>query len=152
MADESGRSLIEMLAVLAIGAVMTAAAYGTYNMLRTNQMRNMAVSEMEQITRNTKILLEARGDYSGVSVEYLVKAGAMTETKAPIGDNTWSITSSVDGKTFSINLVNLSHSDCAYFATKKLTWAKSVSINGLENAGGETCISGNRNFVSINIE
>ncbi len=152
MGNESGRSLIEMLAVLAIGAVMTAAAYATYNMLRTNQMRNMAVSEMEQIVRNTKILLETRGDYSGISVDYLIKAGAITESSAPIGDDTWSITSSVDGKGFSINLVNLTHSDCAYFATKKLDWAKSVSINNLENAGGETCISGARNWVSINVE
>lgn len=152
MINESGRSLIEMLGVVAIGAVMTAAAYATYNMLRTSQSRNLALSEMEQIARNTKILLETRGDYTGVSVDYLIKSGAITESKSPIGGDDWSITSSVDGKVFSINLVNLTHSDCAYFATKKLGWAKSVTINNLENAGGETCISGSRNNVSINIE
>ena len=152
MTNESGRSLIEMLAVLAIGAVMTAAAYGTYNMLRTNQTRNLALNEMEQIARNTKILLETRGDYNGVSVDYLIKAGAITNPDAPIGDETWSITSSVDGKTFSINLTNLTHSDCSYFATKKISWAKSVSVNGLEKAGGETCISAPRNYISINVE
>lgn len=152
MTNESGRSLIEMLGVLAIGAVMTAAAYGTYNMLRTRQVRNMAASEIEQIVRNTKILLEMRGDYSAVSIEYLVKSGAITNTNAPIGGNEWSITSSVDGKTFSINLVNLSQGDCAFFATKKLDWAKSVSVNKIENGGPESCISGNRNYVSINIE
>lgn len=152
MKTESGRSLIEMLAVLAIGAVMTAGAYATYNMLRTNQMRNMAAAEMEQIARNTKILLETRGDYTGVSVDYLIKAGAITNESAPIGGADWSVTASVDGKGFSINLINLSHSDCAYFATKKFNWAKSVTINKLENAGGESCISGPRNYVSINVE
>ena len=73
MKTESGRSLIEMLGVLAIGGVMTAAAYGTYHMLRTSQTRNLAISHMEQIARNTKILLEMRGDYSPVSIDYLIK-------------------------------------------------------------------------------
>ena len=152
MKSEYGRSLIEMLGVLAIGGVMTVAAYGTYNMLRTNQLRNFAVSEMEQIARNTKILLENRGNYSGISVDYLIKAGAITETDAPIGGNDWSITSGFDGKTFSINLTGLNHSDCVYFATKKIKWAKSVSVNKLENGGPEACLSLSTNFISINVE
>ena len=152
MKSEQGRSLIEMLGVLAVGAVMTAAAYGTYNMLRTNQIRNLALSEMEQIARNTKILLEMRGDYTGVSVDYLIKAGAITNSKPPLGDNNWSVTAGVDGQTFSINLVNLNHSDCAFFAAKKLTWAKSVSINGINAGGGEACLSVPTNMVSVIVE
>lgn len=152
MKSEYGRSLIEMLGVLAIGGIMTAAAYGTYNALRTNQVRNLALSTMEQIARNTKILLEMRGDYRVVSVDYLIKAGAITEEKAPIGGDDWSITSGVDGKTFSINLTNLTNGDCVYFATKKIDWAKSISINGLESSGGESCLSAPRNLVSIIVE
>lgn len=152
MKSESGRSLIEMLGVLAIGAVMTVAAYGTYNMLRTNQKRNLAMSEIEQIARNTKILLETRGDYTGVSVDYLIKAGAITETTAPMGDDGWSVTSSIDGQNFSINLVNLEYNDCVYLATKKIKWAKSVSVNKLENGGSENCLSVPKNLVSIIIE
>ena len=152
MNSESGRSLIEMLGVLAVGAVMTAAAYGTYNMLRTNQIRNLALSEMEQIARNTKILLETRGDYTGVSVDYLIKAGAITEQKAPIGDEGWSVTSGLDGQNFAINLVNLNHSDCVFFATKKINWAKAVSVNNLVNGGAESCISEPKNLVSIIVE
>ena len=150
--QESGRSLIEMLGVLAIGAVMTAGAYATYNMLRTNQVRNMALSEMEQIARNTKILLETRGDYRGVSVEYLVKAGAITETGAPLGGDDWYITSSTDGKSFSINLTNLSATDCSYLAAKKIKWATKVSVNKIETGGSERCISDAKNFVSFIVE
>ena len=139
MKSEYGRSLIEMLGVLAIGGVMTAAAYGTYNMLRTSQIRNLAV-------------LETRGDYSGVSVDYLVKSGAITETRAPIGGADWSVTGGLNGKTFSINLTNLSHSDCAFFATKKITWAKAVSVNGLETSGAESCLSAPKNLISIIVE
>jgi len=152
MRSEYGRSLIEMLGVLTIGAVMTAAAYGTYNMLRTRQVRNMAVSEMEQIVRNTKILLEMRGDYSPVSIDYLIKSGAITNPNAPIGGTEWSINPSIDGKSFSINLTDLTQGDCTFLATKKLSWVKSVTVNKIENAGGESCIAPARNNVSINIE
>ena len=148
MQQELGRSLIEMLGVLAIGAVMTVGAYKTYGALRASQVRNLAISEMEQVARNTKILLEMRGDYSDVSVEYLIKAGAITNEKTPMGTD-WYIAPSVDGKEFSINLVNISNSDCAYLATKKLDWVKSVTINKITTAGAESCISGNRNMVSI---
>lgn len=152
MKSELGRSLIEMLGVLAIGGIMTAAAYGTYNMLRTSQTRNLALSELEQVARNTKILLEMRGDYRGVSLDYLIKSGALNEIKAPIGGEDWSITSSLDGKTFSINLTNLTNGDCVYFATKKIGWAKSVSVNGLESSGSESCLSAPRNLISIIVE
>ena len=149
MKSEQGRSLIEMLGILAIGAVMTAAAYTTYNTLRTNQIRNLAVSELEQIARNTKILLETRGDYTGVSVEYLIKAGAITNDAAPLGDEKWSVTAESDGAMFAINLSNISNGDCVYFSTKKLDWAEKISINKLENGGAERCISGNANMVSF---
>lgn len=151
MQQELGRSLIEILGVLAIGAVMTVGAYKTYGALRANQIRNLAISEMEQVARDTKILLETRGDYTGVSIEYLVKAGAISNTKPPLGDD-WYIESGVTGQDFSINLVNISDNDCAYLATKKLDWAKSVSVNKITTAGAESCIPGNRNFISIIVE
>jgi Tfp pilus assembly protein PilV len=152
MKSELGRSLIEVLGVLAIAAVMTAAAYKTYNSLRTNQLRNLALSEMEQIARNTKILMETRGDYTGVSIEYLIKMGAITNADAPLGGENWYITSGVDGKSFSINLTDLTNSDCVYFATKKIKWANKVSVNKIEGAGAESCISAPRNFVSFIVE
>lgn len=151
MQQELGRSLIEMLGVLAIGAVMTVGAYKTYGALRANQVRNLAISEMEQVARNTKILLEMRGDYTGVSVEYLIKAGAITNAKTPMGAD-WYIDAAADGKSFAINLVNVSTGDCAYLATKKLDWVKSVTINKITTAGAESCISGDRNLVSIIVE
>ena len=152
MKSESGRSLIEMLGVLAVGAAMTAAAYGTYNMLRTNQMRNLAVSELEQIARNTKILLETRGDYTDVSVDYLIKSGAISVVNAPIGGDDWTITAVNEGKGFSINLTNLTNSECAFFATKKLDWAMRIDVNKIENSGSESCLSAPRNLISIVVE
>lgn len=152
MKSEYGRSLIEILGVLAIAGVMTAAAYKTYNALRINQLRNLALSEMEQIARNTKILMETRGDYTGVSIEYLIKMGAITNEKPPLGGENWYITSGIDGKNFSINLTDLTNSDCVYFATKKIDWATDVSVNKINGAGAESCISAPRNMISFIVE
>ncbi len=149
MKAEYGRSLIEMLGVLTIGLIMTAAAYKTFAMLRTNQIRNFALSEMEQIARDTKTLLETGGDYTGVSIDYLIKSGAMTKSSAPIGGEDWSITAGIDGQTFAFNLTNISNSDCSYFATKRISWAESVVVNKIPNAGAESCVSGQRNYISI---
>ena len=149
MQQESGRSLIEMLGVLAIGGVMTAAAYGTYHMLRTSQTRNLAISHMEQIARNTKILLEMRGDYSPVSIDYLIKNGALTDNIAPIGGDNWSITPGVRGETFAINLTDLSQGDCIYFATKEIKWALQVNVNNIPNGRSESCMSAPKNLISV---
>ena len=98
MKHESGRSLIEVIGVLAIAGIMTAAALGTYKMVRNNQARHIANSTLADIAKNTKLLLEMRGDYTGVSVDYLVKSGAIKTPAAPIGGANWSVTASADGK------------------------------------------------------
>ena len=116
MKAESGRSLIEVIGVLAIGGVMAVATLGVYNMVRSNQTRTIADAELEQIAHDTKLLLEMRGTYEGISVDYLIKAGALPSDKAPIGGDGWSVTASADGVSFSINLVDLSNGECEYFA------------------------------------
>ena len=89
MRQESGRSLIEIVGVIAIGTVMTAAAIGMYRMMRENNARTIATSQLEQIAGDVKLLMEMRGDYSGVSVDYLIKAGALESDAAPMGGDDW---------------------------------------------------------------
>lgn len=85
MREESGRSLIEIIGIMAIGAIMTVSAVSLYNMIRGNQMRAIAASTLEQVAADTRMLLGMRGDYSGVSVDYLIKAGALKSERAPLG-------------------------------------------------------------------
>ena len=54
MRGESGRSLIEVIGVMAIAGVMTVSALGVYNMLRANQARSIASMELKQIAENTE--------------------------------------------------------------------------------------------------
>ncbi|HNY25731.1 MAG TPA: hypothetical protein PKJ33_04335 [Alphaproteobacteria bacterium] len=151
MREESGRSLIEVLGVLAISGILTAGAIAAYNTIRTRQNRIIATDQLELIAKNTKLLLEVKGDYTGVSVDYLIKAGALKNNKTPIGGSGWTITSSVDGKEFNINLVGLSKSDCAYLTTVKLNWTTAIRVNGSETNPGNFCAAG-KNDVSLIVQ
>ena len=152
MKQESGRSLIEIIGVLAIGTVMAVAAVKMYGQIRASQTRTIVSSELEQIAKNVKLLTGARGSYAGVSVDYLVKAGALKSVHAPIGDDNWSISPSFDEKSFSINLSGLSAGECEYFSVKKHAWATTVLINGYETNEASNCFSTNTNQVSFIVE
>lgn len=152
MKHESGRSLIEVIGVLAIAGIMTAAALGTYKMVRNNQARHIANSTLSDIAKNTKLLLEMRGDYTGVSVDYLVKSGAIKTPAAPIGGNDWSVTASADGKSFSINLVELTRGECEYFVTATPVWTTSMLVNGYESDPDTRCLSSSANQISFIVE
>lgn len=152
MRQESGRSLIEIIGVLAIGAIMAVAAVKMYGQIRTNQIRTIASSELEQIAKNVKILAGARGSYAGVSIDYLIKAGALKSSRAPIGNDDWSISPSFDEKTFTINLIGLSSGECEYFVLKKQPWATTILVNGYEPSGASNCFSTNTNQVTFIVE
>ena len=152
MKYEYGRSLIEIIGVLAIGAVMSVATIKMYQHVHTTQVRTIATSELEQIAKNTKLLAGARGTYDGVSVDYLIKSGALKSDAAPLGGENWSVTSSFDGATFSINLTELSAGECAYFMAKRPTWANAMLINGAEEDGTSHCFSTNTNQISFIVE
>ena len=152
MKQEYGRSLLEILGVLAIGAIMSAGSIAMYRQIRSTQTRTIATAEIEQIIKSAKLLTGAHGTYDGLSVEYLVKSGALKNSAAPMGGDDWSVTPSFDGLSFSINLTELSSGECAYFEIKKPTWAESVLINGVETDGTSHCFATKTNMVSFIIK
>ena len=152
MTQESGRSLIEVIGVLAITAVMAVGAITMYGAMRARTTRAIASADMEQIVKNVRLLMQPRGDYTGVSVNYLVKSGALRNTHAPIGGDDWSVTASNDGQLFAINLTGLSNGDCAYFTTAVPTWATAVRVNGSIDDAGDHCLSSGNNLVSFIVE
>lgn len=134
---------------MAIGAIMTVSAVSIYNVIRGNQKRAIASAELEAIVRDTRLLLGMRGDYSGVSVEYLIKAGALKSDRAPLG-GPWSVTASTDGKTFSINLSQLSVGECDYFITKAPAWATEIRVNGMPaDTTADSCFTSRTNEISF---
>ena len=149
MKYEYGRSLIEVIGILAIGGLMSVATIKMYQQVHTNNVRAIAATELEQIAKNVKLLTGARGTYEGVSVDYLIKSGARKSDAAPLGGGKWSVEPDIEGTSFSINLTELSSGECAYFALKRPTWADMIIINGQELNGTANCFSTRTNQISF---
>ena len=148
MKEQSGRSLIEIIGVLAIGAIMVAGTYAIYNSTNQKQKRLIASETLKDIATKTKTLLEYSG-YQNVSFDFLIEAGAISNNKAPAGGKDWSITSSVDGTEFSINLTGLTFDECTYFTTKKFDWVTHISVNGFSLSDKSYCLKGGENTLSF---
>lgn len=153
MIQERGASMIEIIGVLAIAGLMSAAAIGMYNVIRGNQARKIASVEMEQIVKNTELLMGMRGDYTGLSVDYLVSAGALQNANAPIGGDGWSVVAINNGAGFAINLVDLSESECQFFTTPPPKWATRILVNNVElTTTTVNCFSTDTNQISFIVE
>jgi len=151
MRSESGRSLIEIIGVLAITGIMAAATVSMYTSIKNRQQRFVANSNLENIVEKTKLLLSYSTDYSPVSIDFLIKSGVITNNTAPIGGKDWSIKPTYDYKGFSINLVGLTHDDCAYFVALKPKWATSIIVNGLSSSEN-LCMKTGENQISFLIQ
>lgn len=125
MKEQSGRSLIEIIGVLAIGTIMIVAAYRIYNTVDQRQTHMIASETLKEIATKTKTLYEYSG-YTSVSIAQLISDGVLKNNKAPIGTN-WEI-KGTDAQ-FNITIEGLSFDDCEYFSIKKADWAKSVTAD-----------------------
>ncbi|MCL1902771.1 MAG: hypothetical protein FWG18_04080 [Alphaproteobacteria bacterium] len=147
---ESGRSLIEMIGVMAIGAVMIAGTFAAYNVISARIQRMEVAEDLKDIAKNSRMLFSARGNYSGISVQYLIRAGALKTDRAPKIATEFNIRSEDEGHAFSINLTGVSFNNCAWLAVQKFEWAHAVYANDFrEGATGENCNRGRDNKVSI---
>jgi type II secretory pathway pseudopilin PulG len=148
MREQSGRSLIEIIGVLAISGIMVAGVFSMYQSISNRQKRMIASENLKEIATKTKTLLEYSG-YQPVSVDFLVESGALKNTKQPIGTPDWSVTASIDGSEFSINVNGLTFDDCAYFTTKKFDWVDHISVNGYGNDASSFCLKTGENKISF---
>ena len=148
MREQSGRSLIEIVGVLAISGIMVAGVFSMYQSISNRQKRMIASEDLKEIATKTKTLLEYSG-YQPVSVDFLVESGALKNTKQPIGNQDWSVVSSIDGSEFSINVNGLTFDECAYFTTKKFDWVNRISVNGYENDASSFCLKTGENKISF---
>ena len=137
MRTESGRSLIEMLGVLAVAGLVSLGAIKMYRSAATRQNRFVAEQELRDLAENTKIIYSGRRNYTGVSKSYLIKTGALKTEK--IDGYDFKVRAGEDGKTFSIVFDGMGYGDCAYFATKKFDWADGIAVNGFADQPATLC-------------
>jgi Tfp pilus assembly major pilin PilA len=149
MREQSGRSLIEMLGVLAIAGVMTAGTIKMYQVVRTRQVHMIAAEDIKTIALNTKVLYATHSNYNEISVDYLIKAGVMNGNKSPLPGSEFSVTSNPGSKEFAMVFSNLDFKECAWLTTLKTDWASKVSVNGYFEHAVASCKKNEKNEVAI---
>ena len=72
--NESGRSMIEMLGVLAIIGVLSVGGIAGYSKAMSKYRVNKTIDQVSHIAANTRILFSSQKDYSKISANVIVTA------------------------------------------------------------------------------
>ena len=143
MRQESGRSMIEMLGVLAIMGVITVGAIGLISTAMRTQKRSTVNDEVIEIVTGVRQLLGEYDDYSNIDNTTIFGAIGISN-KNPYGG---AYTLSVDpanSRQFIVGIGGLSKSDCEYLKTK--AWSDSVGYQMSDGkSSGATGDCGNAN-------
>ena len=82
---QSGRSMIEMLGVLAIVGVLSAGGITGYSMAMQSHKTNQVIEKMNMIAMQARKLY--KGDYTDVDIQDLVDGGKIPDITNPFGGN-----------------------------------------------------------------
>ena len=74
---EKGRSMIEMLGVLAIVGVLSVGGIAGYSKAMAKYKMNTLLSQVSELTMNIRSLYMAQGDYEGISERVVINAGVV---------------------------------------------------------------------------
>ena len=150
MRQESGRSMIEMLGVLAIMGVITVGAIGMISTAMRTQKRSAVNDDVIQIVTGVRQLLGEFDDYSHINNATIFGAIGMN-AKNPYGGTYELNVDPANSRQFIVSINGLSECDCKYFVTK--AWSDSIGYqrsNGADGGATGSCTDGNgRNTVYI---
>lgn len=150
MKYESGRSMIEMLGVLAIMGVITVGAIGMISTAMRTQKRNTVNEEVLQIVTGVRQLLGEYDDFSGINNATIFGAIGISPKNTYGGTYELAVDPS-NARQFVVSITGLSETDCEYFATK--AWSDSVGYmnsDGKQSGATGSCNLGNgKNIVKI---
>ena len=149
LSSQSGRSLVEVIGVMALAAVMLVGTFQIYRIVTTRMHRMETTEDLNAIAKNSRLMFAGRGDYSNISVPYLIKSGAIKTDKPPRIARSYMVQSESGGKEFSITLIGLNKSDCVWEATQHFEWELRVSVNDTFENPAEACTDDNDNKVTI---
>lgn len=150
MKQESGRSMIEMLGVLAIMGVITVGAIGMISYAMSSQKRTAVNDEVAQIVTGVRQLLGEYDDFSNINNATIFGAIGMS-SKNPYGGNYSLAVNPANLRQFIVSINGLSQSNCQYFVEK--AWSDSVDFQmsgGKRSGAVGTCTDENgKNTVSV---
>ena len=134
---ESGRSLLEMLGVLALAGILSIGAIQMYQAVRARQMRFVAEQDLRRLAENARLLYSGRRNFTGITKNFLIKSGAIRDEE--IMGHRFRIQENGNGQTFSVIFDEMNKGDCAYFSTRRLDWAYRVVVNGFAERANTMC-------------
>ena len=123
MKQEYGRSMIEMLGVLAIMGVITVGAISLISTAMRTQKRSAVNDEVVTIVTGVRQLLGEYDDFSNIDNSTIFGAIGVTNKNPYGGAYTLSVNPS-NSRQFIVGITGLNKSDCEYLITK--AWSDSV--------------------------
>ena len=141
MRQESGRSMIEMLGVLAIMGVITVGAISMISYAMRMQKQSTVNDEVYQIVLGVRQLLGEYDDFSRIDNSTIFTALAMSN-KNPYGGKYTVAMNPANRRQFVVTIDGLSSSECKALVPK--AWTDSV-----DGATGNCVSMGKDNVVSI---
>ncbi len=148
MKNESGRSMIEMLGVLAIMGVITIGAIGMIAMAMNTQKRTTVNDEVIQMVTQVRTLLGGYDDFSNIDNSTIFGAIGMSN-KNPYGGTYELATDSANPRQFVVTINGLPKSECEYFVTMAWTGSVGHTMNGTSGATGNCNDANGNNVVHI---
>lgn len=150
MNQESGRSMIEMLGVLAIMGVITVGAVGMVSTAMRTQKRSVVNDDVIQIVSGVRQLLGEFDDYSHINNATIFGAIGVS-SKNPYGGTYELSVDPSNSRQFIVYINGLNEGDCKYFLTK--AWSDSIGYqmsNGANGGAAGNCDDSNgKNTVYI---
>lgn len=149
MRQESGRSMIEMVGVLAIMGMLTATAFALISLGINRQKQARVMDDVVTIVSGVRGLLGDYDDFSHIDNSTIFAAMSVSN-KNPYGGTYELLVNPYDSRQFIIRINGLNKSDCEALVTK--AWTDSVgyvSSNHKESGATANCIDGSDNVVSI---
>lgn len=149
VSNQTGRSMIEMLGVLAIVGVLSVAGIAGYSKAMAKYKTNKLIDQVSTIVANTKTKFVAQGNYKGLSTDAAWKLGIFPEevSKQCDADGKWtssclrnafggSLYLNAQGdNNFYISVLDISKDTCSSLITTD--WGSSSGFVGLLNLSNE---------------
>ena len=136
--NDSGRSIVEMLGVLAIMGVITVMGIAGYSQAISKINRNKTVEQITKIAQEVRGVFAGRKSYNkddttadqqNIGADILEKMGINLETPYGGKYSVVSVNSAANNPGFHIKVPNVAAQDCLYFATMSWTDAMKPDIS-----------------------
>ncbi|MBQ6110335.1 MAG: hypothetical protein IJL05_03060 [Alphaproteobacteria bacterium] len=149
MKQESGRSMIEMIGVLAIMAIITAAAFALISTAFHTQKRGRVTDDVANIVSGVRSLLGEYDDFSNIDNTTIFGAIGVSN-KNPYGGVYELAVNPANTRQFVVSITGLSKSECDGLVTKAWTDSAGYIESGHKEGGANgSCKEGEKNTVSI---